>query len=62
MMEKRKKIEKKNFIEDTKILWSQYYERRLSNQEALEIKHSFYRLFEVLRSINQNGKGASRNG
>lgn len=48
-----KKIQE-NFTEKTQKCWSKYFRRKVSEQEALEIKQNVIKLIELLKGLNQN--------
>ena len=46
-----------DFNEETRALFSKLYGRKISEQEAKEIKENFLGLMEVLKDLNQNKRG-----
>ena len=40
--------------EETQKLWSRYYGRNLTEQEALEVKKNILNMIELLKEIDQN--------
>lgn len=55
-MEMEQVLEKQKFNEATKNLWSRYYGRKISTQEADEIRKNMSKLFDILQDINSRGR------
>ena len=45
---------RRDFIEKTQKMWSKYYHRKLSNQEAIKINQNILKLIELLKDLDQN--------